>query len=352
MIMVRTYRHGATGWSSHGRNFVKALSTLRPVAVSFWNSPQKSDIRPNPITDEPSAAGNLPRIEIGIGPIDQMLSLRGDIQIGYIVFEGTRLSTKDLEVLKQLDRVWVPSSWGASILLDHGLTPENIQVVPEGVDPEVFRPAPPYFPRSRVFRFLCVGKWEVRKNIDDLVIAFAEEFLASEPVELVLHCYNQFDRFDHHKHVEMLVKGNHAPIVISSPVADQEIVAVYQSCDAFVLPTRAEGWGLPIAEALSCGLPVIATSYSAPMDYLSDDVAYLLRVSHMVPVRDSLFFREGDLGVWAQPDRCHLKELMRHIFEHQEEARHKGERARAHIMRGWSWMHSAKIAHALLRDFA
>jgi glycosyltransferase involved in cell wall biosynthesis len=63
------------------------------------------------------------------------------------------------------------------------------------------------------------------------------------------------------------------------------------SADAFVLPTRGEGWGLPIAEAMAMELPVLVTNYSGPAAFCSEDTAYLIPV---LPELD----REG----YAQPN--------------------------------------------------
>ena len=45
---------------------------------------------------------------------------------------------------------------------------------------------------------------------------------------------------------------------------------LYAAADAFVLPTRGEGWGLPIAEAMAMALPVIATNWSGPTASCTD----------------------------------------------------------------------------------
>lgn len=76
------------------------------------------------------------------------------------------------------------------------------------------------------------------------------------------------------------------PIIGSRPLSEDGLVALYNSCDAIVLPTRAEGWSLPIPEAMACELPVIVTAYSAPLDYLDSDLAYLIDIKRQVPIRD------------------------------------------------------------------
>jgi glycosyltransferase involved in cell wall biosynthesis len=52
-------------------------------------------------------------------------------------------------------------------------------------------------------------------------------------------------------------------LAVGSGVSEQELAARYGMCDFTILPTRGEGWGLPILEAMACGIPVLTTDYSA-----------------------------------------------------------------------------------------
>jgi glycosyltransferase involved in cell wall biosynthesis len=289
-------------------------------------------------------------IGIGIGPIERMAEVVGRYRIGFMVWETTIIPQRKLRILKTLDEVWVPSEWGRVVLLENGLPEDRVHVVPEGVDPSVFQPteAPPDDAQRRI-RFLCVGKWEVRKGVADLALAFAREFGPAEPVELILHCFNPYLRgFDIGLALESLNLPPHAPIRASHPLPLSRLVALYGACDALVHPTKAEGWGLPILEALACGIPVIATNYSAHTEFLNDGNGYLVDVARMIPVQDPFFYGvEEPLGFWAQPDLEHLQELMRRTFENSLERRGKGLQAR-HVAQRWTWQHAAAIAHRRL----
>ena len=48
-------------------------------------------------------------------------------------------------------------------------------------------------------------------------------------------------------------------VMIEEFVGEDEMPALYAAADAFVLPSRGEGWGLPYMEAMAAGLPVIGT---------------------------------------------------------------------------------------------
>jgi len=287
---------------------------------------------------------------LSIGAIHNLPSAAGAWRIGFAVWETTRLAPAQMAVLRKLDEVWTPSSWGRRLLIDNGLAEERVRVVPEGVDPDVFRPCSGRRGGDGPFRFLCVGIWSVRKGVDQLVRAFSEEFAPHEDVELVLHCASSNDTGDAlPARIAKAAPAAHAPIVPSRPRPQPEMVALYQSCDAFVLPTRGEGWGLPIVEAMACGLPVITTDYSAPADYLDDAIAYPLRVAALEEVDDPPSYGRG-AGQWARPDFAHLRALMRYVFENREEARAKGARAAETVRRHWTWARAAETAYALLCD--
>jgi hypothetical protein len=87
---------------------------------------------------------------------------------------------------------------------------------------------------------------------------------------------------------------------------------LYKRAQAFVLPSRGEGWGRPHLEALAMGVPVIATNWSGPTAFLTQHNGYPLSVApQLVPVPDGPF--RGHL--WADPSEQHLRQLQRRVFE-------------------------------------
>jgi glycosyltransferase involved in cell wall biosynthesis len=223
--------------------------------------------------------------------------------------------------------------------------------VPEGVDSGVFVP-PPNGRGSENFRFLCVGKWEERKATADLVRCFRGEFRPGEPVELVMHCGAAVLTSAAVRDALAGGSPEDAPrIVCTDPVSLAGLVALMQSCDAFVLPTRAEGWGLPILEAMACELPCIVTGYSGLTEFANEQNCFPIRVAGMCPVRDPRYYAEDrDWGEWAQPDLEHLRALMRFVYENRVLATAKAKRAREEAVRLWGWDHAAQAALGHISD--
>jgi glycosyltransferase involved in cell wall biosynthesis len=346
LINAFCFYFGADSWSRHARHLFGAWQKQEPVIITSWNkSANGDDPAVGAAPPSPLAPG------IGLGPIELMTTVVGSRRIACVVWETTIMPPDKVKILQSMDEVWVPSSWGRQLLVNNGIAADRAGVVPEGVDVERFSPAEEARGGACPFRFLFVGKWEGRKGVELLIDAYREEFRPDEPVELVLHGWNPYVRgFNLEANIRRAVGGRRTPpIVASHPVTEDALSRLYNSCDAFVLPTRAEGWGLPITEAMACGLPVIVTDYSAPVDYLNDDIAYMIPVEELVPVHDPYFFPSGSaLGVWAQPDAGALRKLMRRVYENPEEAREKGRRARAEVCARWTWDHAATAARRLL----
>ncbi len=355
MINVRCHYFGELGVHLLGRNFVRALSqydeiALLPVEEPRWFSRQPREVR----KQIDNANGRLDdNAGLAIGAADLARRAVGRPKILHTVFETTKIPAPILDHLAQVDEVWIPSTWGKAILAQNGVAEEKVHVVPEGVDVDLYKPEDhqPAPDDCRPFRFLCVGKWEVRKGIDILMRAFVEAFHPRESVEMVLHCHNpQIPHFSIHSALARLNLPPHASICVSNRLREPDMVKLYHSCDALVLPTRGEGWGLPIIEAMACAKPVIVTGYSAHLDYVTAQTGYLIRVERLVDVNDPLFFDpELDFGQWAQPDFEHLKTLMRHVFVNREEALAKGRLAREQIAASWTWNHAAERAWERLK---
>ena len=104
--------------------------------------------------------------------------------------------------------------------------------------------------------------------------------------------------------------------VTGAPVlARAEVRDALRAADAFVLPTRGEGFNLPAAEAMAMGLPVIVTNFSGPTDFATGANALPLAVAGL---------RDDGL---AEPSRAHLRELMRQVARGARGAR-RGRRRR------------------------
>jgi glycosyltransferase involved in cell wall biosynthesis len=115
-----------------------------------------------------------------------------------------------------------------------------------------------------------------------------------------------------------------------------------------VLPTRGEGWGMPVLEAMACGLPAIATNWSGPADFLTPAVGYPLDVKAMVDAEARCPYYDG--FQWAEPDAEHLRFLLREVFDHPDDARAKGLAAAADVAGNYTWQHVANRVTARLLE--
>jgi glycosyltransferase involved in cell wall biosynthesis len=117
--------------------------------------------------------------------------------------------------------------------------------------------------------------------------------------------------------------------------------------DAFVLPSRGEGFGLCGLEAMATGLPLIATGWSGPAEYLDPGDSFPLDY-RLVDAGGTASNHVHYHGLWAEPDYEHLRYLLRWLFEHPEEAAARGRRAAERVRADWSWDRPAlQICHDL-----
>jgi hypothetical protein len=178
---------------------------------------------------------------------------------------------------------------------------------------------------------------------DLLLKAFNDEFRSDEPVVLLCKVLNVDPGVDVRAEVAALAldpNGGSIHFSLNEVIPTYQLGSLYRSADCFVLTTRGEGWGLPIIEAMACGLPVIATDWSAHCDFMNAENAYPLRVERIVPARARCPYYSGFR--WAEPSYDHLRQLMRHVFQHPAEARARGERASHDVRTSWTWDNAAK----------
>jgi len=208
--------------------------------------------------------------------------------------------------------------------------------MPLGVDIDYFHPAIVGSRPSSRYTFLSVFEWGERKAPEVLLRSFAEEFKESDDVVLLLSVFNRDPSVDVEREIAALDLPDSAPVVVmvNPEFSGYQMGALYRSADCFVLPSRGEGWGMPILEAMACGLPVIATDWGGPADFLHEGVGYPLAVEAMVPAQARCPYYEG--FEWAEPDAGHLRFLMREVASAPDAARLRGLAAATEVADRWT----------------
>jgi glycosyltransferase involved in cell wall biosynthesis len=184
-------------------------------------------------------------------------------------------------------------------------------------------------------RILHVSSCFPRKGADLLVEAFAQTFQASEPVELVIKTFE-----NPHNSIELdvtRIRQEHphaAPIsVIKRSLAYPELVELVRNSDLLAAPSRGEGFGLPLAEALLLGVPVVTTGYSGQNDFCTDQTAWLVEY-HLTASQGHL--SDGNT-TWAAPDITSLGRQMRRALNERTASRARVQRAQELLKAHFKW---------------
>lgn len=245
----------------------------------------------------------------------------------------------------EVDEVWVPSHYVEAQFTQSGVDPARVQVIPNGVDINFFKPgiAPYPIPSPKTFKFLFVGGTLYRKGVDILLQAYQRSFNAEDDVMLVIKDVQIYQGQDSADRIHEFQRTPATPSIyyLNQDLGDHEIVQLYNACDCVVLPYRGEGFALPALEAMACGLPVIVTAGGPTDDFVDDATGY------RIPARKQTFGNRQILGLktagdlWMlEPDVYALAQTLTHIFQHRQEAQHKGAQALQNAAR-WTWKHAA-----------
>lgn len=207
------------------------------------------------------------------------------------------------------------------------LTEDRVTVVYPGVDQERFAPAASHEEGERAKPYvLCVAGDDPAKNVETLIEAFARLPRGiRERYDLVL-------AGDVEKRDGLVDVVNRMGLVdrvrFPGPVSDDQLVRLYRQARLFVFPSRYEGFGLPVLEAMACGCPVISSNASSLPEVV------------------------GDAGVLVEPDDVEgLSREMRSLLS--DEGRRDELRKRGLVRaRQFSWDETARRMVEIYRTVA
>jgi glycosyltransferase involved in cell wall biosynthesis len=222
------------------------------------------------------------------------------------------------QVAKRMTRVMtVSESSKKDISADHRVPLDRIHVVPVGVDPELFRPMPGV---QRVpGRLITTASADVAmKGLHVLLEALAK-VRTERHVELVIIGK---PKRDSHATQTMRRLGLEDIVTFVTGVPDERIVELYSEAELAIVPSLYEGFSLPAIEAMSSGVPLLATTGGALPEVagIHDETCFL------VP--------PGDAEAMAA--------MIRATLDDPDRRTRVGTAGRQRVIDTWSWFHTAK----------
>ncbi len=172
-----------------------------------------------------------------------------------------------------------------------------------------------------------------RKNPIAIVNAFRNAFSPGDKALLLLKCANSENNTGARDRLLEAARGLNVKL-IDRYMDKDEIHSLVRMCDCYVSLHRSEGFGLPMAEAMYLGKPVIATNYSGNTEFMNEQNSFPVDYTLVEIERDFGPYRKGN--VWAEPDAGHAARLMRRVYDDREFARTIGDAAGRDIRKHYS----------------
>lgn len=223
------------------------------------------------------------------------------------------------EVARRLQRIiTVSENSFKDIVADHDVDPDRMHIVPVGVDPDLFQPLPE-ITKVPGMLITTASADVAMKGLRFLLEAVAK--LRTERPELTLTVIGKpKPGGESARTIEQL--GLDDVVTFVSGVPDRRIVELYSEAEIAVVPSLYEGFSLPAIEAMSCAIPLVATTGGAVPEVVGPDGETVF----LVPPGD------GDA----------LAHRIGAVLDDPETAERVGRAGRRRVMEHWSWRHTAE----------
>ena len=285
------------------------------------------------------------------------------------IVETDICSKKWVHACNMMDHVIVPSEFSKQVLVTSGLKPKKVTVIPESyIDSCVAQSTSLGLTFSTSNNYLMLGQMSGnyltdRKNTAQLIALFCQVFEDRPDVGLIIktNCGTN-SSVDRHitrnrlKSVIQQVRKSQYPRIyfLHGYLKDNEVSSLYQhpKVRGFLSLTHGEGFGLPLLEAAACGLPVLATNWSAHTEFLNKG-EWMKIPGRLVDVPeqkiDGAIFVEG--CKWADPDIESTRERLLSFVEDNQKWTESAKRLQKIIQKTYSFSRIASKYDKFMRRF-
>jgi len=276
-------------------------------------------------------------------------------------WEFSNFPKRFVDIFEQTDEIWTPSNFSRQAFINSGIEANKVQVIPNGIDPELFKPNGDKYKLAteKLFKFLYVGGTTYRKGFDILLRAYLQTFNKDDEVCLVVKDMGVDTFYKGQTAQELIAQAQLNPnapeiIYIKDSLTDEQMASLYRACDMFVSPYRGEGFSIPTLEAMASGLPVIVTKGGATDDFTYDQNAWYINSelklfeqnqNNVNPnSNNNIIDNETYL---LEPDYAELVETLDFVARNPENNFSMGLIG-YYVSKNWTWKHSTmKILNRL-----
>jgi glycosyltransferase involved in cell wall biosynthesis len=206
----------------------------------------------------------------------------------------------------QMDTVLVPTNEYTEILASRGIDRKKMRPFHRGVDADIFHPRPleeaqfcKKFSIEPGINLLYVGRISKDKNLDFLLDVYRELLIHRRNINLILAGDGP-----HRGELERR-QAEFPRMKLLGRVEQADLSEIYSSCDFLVFPSTTDTFGMVVAEALACALPVIVSDVGGPQELFE-------------PGKAGLVLRADDFQAWVNGLSDLIMETRRDPEQHLE----------------------------------
>lgn len=327
--------HQYREWDGYGRYSNRLILALRRagVEVSPWLAEQTSA----PGWMQEGWGMDWSALTISCLPALHLQSVPGRHWL-ITMTEGSLLPIGWADIINRhnVERVIVPCQANAETFRAAGVK-APIHVIHGGTDPDEFGIVSRETKSDRPYTFLALADRGARKGWVEVWQAFYQAFGTPQDtpdVQLIIKA-----RPESNDLLDMIAKAPNLDrriCIMQEDVAD--IRSVYAMCDCFAIPSRFEGWGMPMREAAMMGIPVITQQFGGTDDGHTREWAILVAGGQMESIPSQF---KNIRGEWLRADVGALANIMRWCYESPDMAENYGVHAAAWLREHQTWDHSA-----------
>ena len=226
----------------------------------------------------------------------------------YLAFES-KLPTQWVQIINQakINTMITCSDYCKQQFLMDGIK-HNIEVVPHGIDIELYSPKGKQKNSKPVF--LWVGTVNnKRKNLQGLINAW-KIFKYKDECKLIVKISTIYGVDDEHRSLITDLMNEPSIEVITDVLSDKEMARLFKSADCYISPHSSEGFGMNILQAMAVDLPVICSGWTGNTDFTKNQTLQLEQFKEVKCDEEPYI---GD--IWKYPKTDEIVKAMNTVYE-------------------------------------